>query len=878
MPQQPRDKTTGRGLLTTVLAACVCATTLAHADWPTCRGSAQRTGNLDDQAGPRTPAVRWAYKAQEDYIASPLLEGSAIYFPALGPFNTGMFHCLTAQNNQPRLHWSKQAPVIKRPLVCSPVSSEGLLYFGDGMHQTDDAILYCVMADTGRPVWQYPVPGKLVHLEASPTVDRGRVYTGGGDAGVICLNAKRVLLDGKEMDLASSQDLIEQRWKQLTTENVKAGAQALTYSAEPNEDALPKPAPKLVWQKGKGVWHVDTPVTVAGDSVLVGSAYLDEEKIGKRSLLCLRASDGEPAWELPLEINPWAGATVSGHIVLVGCSSIRFDTETINTATGEVVAVYIDTGRVAWRKKVPGGVLSAIAVKDGLAIFTATDGKLRAWQIDTGKEAWQFDARHPFFAGPAVAGGVVYAADLTGLLHAVQLANGRPLWTFDVVNTTGTQLPGMVYGSPVVHRGQIYLTTCNVQGPNAGKPGMVVCVGDKQELEAGAAGATLQIDKPKRTVRIPCRIAPRKLPTLADVYPLEVIACFPAPIGQKSHETAVSTEVKPSDLHQALLQLGLQPGAPVHGDTTEQPTGSEVSLALEITDVTGQLRVIPIEETLIDERTGRSMPPLKWFFTGSVLREPAAAGLPRAYAADLSGTLITLFPVTSETVLQSSLSMKPRATLRLDTDKALLPPEGTAARLIISAEPAWVPVSLRSQLDASSPFAVPPVRYRTPQPTTLSALFPVALQGRLQEPVLREGTRLTADELAKIRQAMAPEPAQLFMSSATPMPPKRRLPAGALARAAIPESSQIPSLPPVPRTDPERQGLSIAATLRAADPAVPGTLPSLRQVPVTFMRLTIPEPVSSADAIRLNPPLPDDAAPVRLPVLPGKIELPVKKK
>jgi hypothetical protein len=31
-------------------------------------------------------------------------------------------------------------------------------------------------------------------------------------------------------------------------------------------------------------------------------------------------------------------------------------------------------------------VLSAIAVRDGLAIFTATDGKVRAWDAFTGQE------------------------------------------------------------------------------------------------------------------------------------------------------------------------------------------------------------------------------------------------------------------------------------------------------------------------------------------------------------------------------------------------------------------------------------------------------------------------------------------------------------
>jgi hypothetical protein len=633
-----------------------------------------------------------------------------------------------------------------------------------------------------------------------------------------------------------------------------------------------------VWQKGKGVWHVDSPVTVAGDAVLVGSAYLDEEKIGKRSLLCLRASDGETAWEVPLELNPWAGATVSGHMVLVGCSSIRFDTDLINKATGEVVAVHLDTGRVAWRKKVPGGVLSTLAVKDGLALFTATDGKLRAWQVETGKEAWQYDARHPFFAGPAVAGGGVYAADLTGLLHAVQLANGQPQWVFDVVNTTGTQLPGMVYGSPVVHRGQIYLTTCNLQGPNTGKPGMVVCVGDKQEIDRGAASIALQIDKPKRTVRVPCRIAPRKLPTLADTYPLEVIACFPAPIGQKAHETAVSTEAKPSDLHQALVQLGFQPGNPVHGDTTEQPSGSEVSLALEFTDVTGQVRVVPIEETLIDERTGRSMPPLKWTFTGSVLREPAAAGMPRAYAADLSGTLITLFPVTAETVLQSSLSMKPRAFLRLDTNKALLPPEGADVRLVISAVPASAPVPVQSLLDAFSPFAAPPVRYREPQPGTLSALHAGVARDALPEPALREKPRILPDRLAGIRQTAVPDTPSVTVASAPPLLSTRRLPAGPLARADSPDPHLPPNLPTVPRADPDLQAWNGVGARDASGPVVPGEPPALRQTSANFVRLTIPEPVSSADAVRLNAQLPDDDAPVAWKSMPRRAELPVRGK
>ena len=59
------------------------------------------------------------------------------------------------------------------------------------------------------------MPGTLVHLEGSPTVEKGRVYLGGGAAGVFCVDMNRVTLDGKEMDLAAIQKLLDAKWAEL---------------------------------------------------------------------------------------------------------------------------------------------------------------------------------------------------------------------------------------------------------------------------------------------------------------------------------------------------------------------------------------------------------------------------------------------------------------------------------------------------------------------------------------------------------------------------------------------------------------------------------------------------------------------------------------
>ena len=60
-------------------------------------------------------------------------------------------------------------------------------------------------------------------------------------------------------------------------------------------------------------------------------------------------------------------------------------------------------------------------------------------------------------------------------------------------------------------------------------------------------------------------MAPRKIddPRYKEIYPIEVVACWPFPKGQKAHETVVTIEVKPSAVHKALESLGLKPGTPV---------------------------------------------------------------------------------------------------------------------------------------------------------------------------------------------------------------------------------------------------------------------------------------------------------------------------
>ena len=192
----------------------------------------------------------------------------------------------------------------------------------------------------------------------------------------------------------------------------------------------------------------------------------------------------------------------------------------------------------------------------------------------------------------------------------------------------------------------------------------------------------IKVDKEKKTVTIACKIAPRKLPNLSEVYPIEVIASLAAPKGQKAHETVVTFDAKPSDIHKALEGLGLKAGKPAKGEGAEA-VGPEVKIFLELPGAGGLAKRLPIEKTLVDRKTGKTMPTLKWTFTGSISKQIDPNKPDKVYAADSTGTLIAIFPVTDETVFQTNLTMKDEPLIKLETNAKVLPEVGTDVLLVI---------------------------------------------------------------------------------------------------------------------------------------------------------------------------------------------------
>ena len=194
----------------------------------------------------------------------------------------------------------------------------------------------------------------------------------------------------------------------------------------------------------------------------------------------------------------------------------------------------------------------------------------------------------------------------------------------------------------------------------------------------------IKVDKDKKAVVIDAKVAPRKLAKYDQVYPIEVVACWPDPKGKKAHETVVTIDVNPSDVHKALESVGLKPGKPAVGENAEA-AGPEVKVSLEIPDGGGTKR-LSIHRFLIDPKTKQPFPKdVKFRFTGSAMSKPDPTKEAEVYGADVSGTLIAIYPVTADTVCQTSLSMKEEKYLKLETNPDLTPKEGTPVKLVIEA-------------------------------------------------------------------------------------------------------------------------------------------------------------------------------------------------
>lgn len=180
----------------------------------------------------------------------------------------------------------------------------------------------------------------------------------------------------------------------------------------------------------------------------------------------------------------------------------------------------------------------------------------------------------------------------------------------------------------------------------------------------------IQIDIASKTVRVEC------LTVKAD-YALEFY-CVAA--GTNEYEAVLSSRVKPSHLHLALLMIGLQPGNSLHYDKVKEtwvlPKGPALDINIEWTK-DGKTVSYPAWRLMRELKTKKEVPPMTWVFAGSKCLPTGG------YFADATGYLMSATNVEGMVI---DLPMRVSNTMddRLwEPNRDLLPQPGTKAWMVI---------------------------------------------------------------------------------------------------------------------------------------------------------------------------------------------------
>ncbi|MEM1444698.1 MAG: YdjY domain-containing protein [Planctomycetota bacterium] len=166
--------------------------------------------------------------------------------------------------------------------------------------------------------------------------------------------------------------------------------------------------------------------------------------------------------------------------------------------------------------------------------------------------------------------------------------------------------------------------------------------------------------------------------------------------GGREHEALVTVDAKPSDLHVALLLLGLEAGTPQTGVRGEDgwrivpPTGPTVDLHFVLPAENGETEdtVVPVEDWVFDraaEATLTDTPNGGWMFTGSrFVRDERSPQEPEVYLADVNGTAVSLVHFGDETIGRDTAVTESNDGQNLAPHAPAMPPNGTPVRLRVS--------------------------------------------------------------------------------------------------------------------------------------------------------------------------------------------------
>ena len=171
--------------------------------------------------------------------------------------------------------------------------------------------------------------------------------------------------------------------------------------------------------------------------------------------------------------------------------------------------------------------------------------------------------------------------------------------------------------------------------------------------------------------------------------PLEFFCCK---TGTNEYEAALRSSVMPSDLHTALLAVGLKPGEPVtYSEATKKwipPHGPPLHITMEY-EKDGKVVSSPAFRWMRDVKTKKEPNAFTWVFTGSRVMPDGK------YAADVTGYLVSVVNFDLTVIDVPELASSANETLEWERNPDVVPKGGTKVWMVI--EPAGKDAAPASQ-------------------------------------------------------------------------------------------------------------------------------------------------------------------------------------
>jgi hypothetical protein len=188
----------------------------------------------------------------------------------------------------------------------------------------------------------------------------------------------------------------------------------------------------------------------------------------------------------------------------------------------------------------------------------------------------------------------------------------------------------------------------------------------------------LEFDARTKRVRVECE-------SVNVEAPLEF---FCVGVNGPDHETVLRSRVRPSDLHTALLAIGLKPGSPVtfveKEKRWEPPHGDRIKITCEWQQKDGKTVAVPAHRMMRDLKTKKEMPETTWIFAGS--RTVKDGDDNPNYAADVTGYVVSIVNFDLTLIDVPDLASNSNETLEWECNRDVVPPRGTKVTMIL--EPA----------------------------------------------------------------------------------------------------------------------------------------------------------------------------------------------